>query len=67
MADKTKYAMGVDLGGTNIKLGIVSNKGKLVKKISIKTQAEKGRDVVIENIKKGIQELLKSKSTKNIK
>ena len=67
MADKTKYAMGVDLGGTNIKLGIVSNKGKLVKKISIKTQAEKGRDVVIENIKKGIQELLKSKSTKRYK
>ena len=67
MADKTKYAMGVDLGGTNIKLGIVSNKGKLVKKNSIKTQADKGRDVVIENIKKGIQELLKSKSTKKYK
>ena len=67
MADKTKYAIGVDLGGTNIKLGIVSSKGKLVKKISVKTEAEKGRDVIIENIKKGIQELISSKSKKKYK
>ena len=29
---KLKYAIGVDLGGTKVKLGIVSSEGKIVKK-----------------------------------
>ena len=40
MAKTEKYAIGVDLGGTNIKIGIVSEKGNLVKHISIKTDAD---------------------------
>jgi len=52
-----KYAIGVDLGGTSIKLGIVSDNGKLVKKISARTEAEKGPKKVISNIVSGINEL----------
>lgn len=58
MGKTEKYAIGVDLGGTNIKIGIVSDKGKLIKKTSLKTEAESGPKKVISNIQKGIEELL---------
>jgi glucokinase len=58
MGKSEKYAIGVDLGGTNIKIGIVSDKGKLIKKTSIKTDAEGGPKKIISNIKKGIDEIL---------
>lgn len=65
MAKKEKYIIGVDLGGTYIKLGIVSSSGKIKRKISIDTKAEGGPDKVINQIKKGIKELL-SKNKLNI-
>ena len=55
---KNKYAIGVDIGGTNIKLGIISDAGKIVKKGMVETRAEGGPDIVISQIKKGITELL---------
>ncbi len=65
MSDKkAKYVIGVDLGGTSIKFGIVSHSGKLIKKYSMKTNAEKGPKTVIENIKKGIQLFIKDKKYK---
>jgi glucokinase len=60
MNKKTKYAIGVDLGGTSIKLGIVTSNGKLLKKIQIRTEAEKGVKKVIENITSGIREITKN-------
>lgn len=56
---QTKYAIGVDLGGTTVKLGIVSDKGKIVKKTALDTCAQQGPDKVVKQIKKGIKELLK--------
>jgi glucokinase len=64
MGKSSKYAVGVDLGGTNIKIGIVSDRGKLVKSISIKTEAEYGPKKVIENILSGIEEILKKNKLK---
>jgi glucokinase len=58
MVKSEKYAIGVDLGGTNIKIGIVTDKGKLIKKTSIKTEAEGGPKKVVSNIIKGINEIL---------
>lgn len=58
MPKSEKYAIGVDLGGTNIKIGIVSQKGKIIKKTSLDTLASGGPDSVISQIKKGIKELL---------
>ena len=57
MTNNNKYAIGVDLGGTSIKLGIVTNTGKLLKKIAVRTEAEKGPKKVIGNIISGINEL----------
>lgn len=58
MAKDTKYALGVDLGGTSIKLGIVSEKGKIVKKASLESNADKGPKDVVKQIVKGIEKLL---------
>jgi glucokinase len=64
MAKSEKYALGVDLGGTNIKIGIVSEKGKLIKSLSVKTEAEGGPKKVISNIVKGIDEILSKNKLK---
>lgn len=58
MAKAEKYAVGVDLGGTNIKIGIVSQKGKLLEKISLNSKAEGGPEKVVKQIKVGIKEIL---------
>lgn len=55
---KNKFAVGVDIGGTNIKLGIISDTGEIVKKGMVETKAEGGPDSVVSQIKKGINELL---------
>lgn len=60
MGKSVKAAVGVDLGGTNIKIGIVSSDGKILKKTSLKTGAENGPEHVIENIITGIQSVLGS-------
>lgn len=57
MTNKTQYAIGVDLGGTSIKLGIVTQSGKIIKKLSLRTEAEKGPKKVIGNIIAGISKL----------
>lgn len=64
MAKSEKFAIGVDLGGTNIKIGIVSEDGKIISKTSVKTEAQDGPKVVIKNIKKGIDEILKTNKRK---
>ena len=53
-----KYAIGVDLGGTSIKIGLVSEDGKIVKKIFVDTEASGGPRKVICNIKNGVHQLL---------
>lgn len=67
MTTKTKYAIGVDLGGTSIKLGIVTNTGKLIEKIAVRTEADKGHKKVIENIKNGIKELTGTRNKEKYK
>lgn len=58
MSKSEKYAIGIDLGGTNIKLGIVTSKGSMIKKTSVETKAEGGPDSVIAQIVSGVNELL---------
>ena len=58
MAKSEKYTLGVDLGGTSIKIGVVSEKGKISKKLSVDSKAADGPDAVVEQIKKGIDQLL---------
>ena len=51
MSEK-KYCIAIDLGGTFIKGGIVSNKGEMVYSDKIPTQRELGTEQVIDNIAK---------------
>ncbi len=64
MAKTEKLVLGVDLGGTNIKIGIVSQEGKILTKNDVKTEAHLGPKTVIKNIEKGINEILKNKKIK---
>jgi glucokinase len=46
-----KYVIGIDLGGTQIKIGIVDNKGNVISNIeSIPTQVEKGPGEAIDRV-----------------
>lgn len=45
-----KYYIGIDLGGTNIAGGLVDENGKILKKISIPTEVERGENAIIDNI-----------------
>lgn len=64
MSEKIKYAVGIDLGGTNIKVGVVSDKGSIILKNSLPTEAEGGPKRVIENICTGILNLLNNSKIK---
>ncbi|MCL2071713.1 MAG: ROK family protein [Oscillospiraceae bacterium] len=46
---KHKY-IGVDIGGTNIACGIISDKGAILHKKSIKTESEKGYESIVKNV-----------------
>jgi len=56
--DKEKYALGVDIGGTNIKLGIVSETGDIIFSTMLPTNREDGPDEVMTQLKKGIKETI---------
>jgi glucokinase len=53
--------IGVDLGGTNIKAALVSQKGKMIKKYETKTEAKKGTKAVINNIISAIKKVSSGK------
>lgn len=57
MADK-KYRIGIDLGGTNIKVGVVDENHNLLGKKSVKTKAERPWQQVVEDMAKVTMDLL---------
>jgi glucokinase len=54
-----KYVLGIDFGRTHVKGGIVDRQGNVLYFNELETKFRKGRDVVINNIKKLILKLLK--------
>lgn len=52
------YVAGVDIGGTNTKIGIVDNAGTILAKKSIKTLSLDGVNVTLERIWEGVKDLL---------
>lgn len=57
-----KYIAGVDIGGTNTKIGIVNNEGRIVAKESIKTLSIEGAENTLKRIWAKIKELLEENS-----
>ena len=61
-----KNVIGVDIGGTNLRFGIVKKTGQIIHKIVRPTEADAGKNAVIKNIINGIDEILHvSKVKKN--
>jgi glucokinase len=52
------YAIGVDLGGTNLRIAAVDENGKLLEKLSTATDLTHGRDAVIAEMTQAIRRLL---------
>lgn len=53
-----KQYLGIDLGGTNIALGIVTEDGKITGRLSLPVQAQRPADEVLGDISKGVMMLL---------
>lgn len=60
-----KYRIGVDVGGTNIKIALVDLKGAIIYSNTTPTRAEMGYEYTIDNIKQAVMDLMKdTKATK---
>ncbi len=53
----TSFAIGVDLGGTNLRIAAVNESGTLLEKMTTGTQVAKGRDFVIGEMCDAIQQV----------
>jgi glucokinase len=47
---KSELAIGIDLGGTNMSVGVVDRRGRVLARAKKKTKAQEGRDVVIDRL-----------------
>lgn len=59
-----QHVIGVDLGGTSIKAGVVSSKHKIISRAKVKTQADAGSDNVVNRIVKSVEEALEEAKLK---
>ncbi len=50
-----KFSIGVDLGGTNLRIAAVDEQGTLVEKVTLGTKVARGRDAVIDDMCDAIQ------------
>lgn len=55
-----KLSIGVDIGGTSVKLGIFNIEGQLIKKWEIRTNKENGANAVLKDIADTIRQNLQS-------
>jgi glucokinase len=52
------FAIGVDLGGTNLRIAAVDSSGKMLEKITLGTKVVRGRETVIHDMCSSIQSLV---------
>jgi len=57
LGEERKLAIGVDLGGTNIKGGVVDQNGQILRRLSVQTQAQEGPERILDQIARLVQEL----------
>ena len=57
-----KYRIGVDVGGTNVKIALVDFDGKIIYSNTVPTRAEMGYEAGVNNIKQAIKELMQETS-----
>lgn len=54
----TRFAIGVDLGGTNLRIGAINENGAMIDQMNLETLSERGREDVVERLSGGILELV---------
>ena len=54
----TTFAIGVDLGGTNLRIAAIDDSGKTLDKITTSTEVSRGRDFVTDEMCNAIQEIV---------
>ncbi|MBR0204467.1 MAG: ROK family protein, partial [Synergistaceae bacterium] len=54
------YYIGIDIGGTNIKTGVVSESGEIISESSIPTGADRHQDIVLQDIIQTVKDAIKS-------
>ena len=54
----TQLVLGIDLGGTNIKSGLLDARGKTIGYTSILTEAKKGKEAILKNITRAAEAAL---------
>lgn len=57
-----KYSVGVDIGGTTVKMGLFTAEGELVSKWEIKTRKEASGSHILEDIAASVKSILSEKS-----
>ena len=55
--------IGIDVGGTNVKIALVDDKGSILYSNSVPTRAEMGYEYTVNNIKQAIKDLMKETNT----
>ena len=60
-----KYRIGVDIGGTNVKIALVDFDGKIIYSNTVPTRAEMGYEAGVNNIKQAIKELMQETGESN--
>lgn len=55
--------IGIDVGGTNVKIALVDNNGKIIYSNSVPTYAKMGYEYTVNNIKQAINDLMKETNT----
>lgn len=55
--------IGIDVGGTNIKIALVDDNGKIIYSNSVPTYAKMGYEYTVNNIKQAIKDLMKETNT----
>ncbi len=58
MAEQNRFALGIDLGGTSVKAGVVTHKGAIIGRGEVPTEVSKGVDVVIANMARAAREAM---------
>jgi len=56
--------IGIDVGGTNVKIALVDENGKIIYSSSVPTYAKMGYEYTVNNIKQAIRDLMKETETK---
>lgn len=55
--------IGIDVGGTNVKIALVDGEGKIIYSNSVPTYAQMGYEYTVNNIKQAIRDLVKETNT----